>query len=109
VDVDAWIASLELVAGWKPDRLALTHFGEVDADIPGHLERVRESLLEEAEMVAETDEEGFVARHVAMLEERNDAETAKVYAQALPPHHIWLGLHRWHTKQRERSGERSAG
>jgi glyoxylase-like metal-dependent hydrolase (beta-lactamase superfamily II) len=109
VDVEAWIASLQIVAGWKPDRLALTHFGSVDEDIAGHLERVRESLLEEAEMVAGTDEDEFVARHVAMLEERNDAETADVYAQALPPNHIWLGLHRWHEQQRDREAERSSG
>jgi glyoxylase-like metal-dependent hydrolase (beta-lactamase superfamily II) len=109
IDVDAWLASIDLVAGWQPQRLALTHFGEVTEDIPDHLERLKASLREESETVAETDQETFVDRHVAMLEARTDHETAQVYAQALPPYHIWLGLDRWHTKQRERAAERSAG
>jgi glyoxylase-like metal-dependent hydrolase (beta-lactamase superfamily II) len=99
VDVAAWNASIDLVAAWQPERLALTHFGDVAEDIGGHLQRLRDALEEEARVVGETTQEEFVERHVAMLEERTDAETARVYAQALPPHHIWIGLDRWHSKQ----------
>jgi glyoxylase-like metal-dependent hydrolase (beta-lactamase superfamily II) len=102
IDVEAWYRSVDLVEGWQPERLALTHFGDVTEDIPGHLQRLRDSLEEEAAVVGATTEEEFVRRHVAMLEERHDAETARVYAQALPPHHIWLGLDRWRSKQEAR-------
>ena len=103
IDVEAWERSIDLVAGWAPERLALTHFGDVSDDVPGHLERLRAVLHEEERMVAETSEEEFVACHVAMLEERTDPASAQVYAQALPPHHVWLGLHRWLTKRSERA------
>jgi glyoxylase-like metal-dependent hydrolase (beta-lactamase superfamily II) len=99
VDVAAWERSLDLVARWSPQRLALTHFGEVTERIPEHLEAVRTALHEEADLVAETDLDTFVGRHRARLRERHDEETARVYEQALPPEHIWLGLDRWRSKQ----------
>ena len=38
IDLEAWNASLSLVADWKPDTLAVTHFGAVDEPFaaPGH-------------------------------------------------------------------------
>jgi glyoxylase-like metal-dependent hydrolase (beta-lactamase superfamily II) len=98
IDVVAWNASIDLVEGWQPQRLALTHFGEVTGDIGTHLAQLREALEWETRLVEETEEDEFVGRHVAMLRERSDEETAKVYEQALPPHHIWLGLNRWLSK-----------
>lgn len=98
IDVDAWNASLDLVAGWDPQRLALTHFGEVADDIPGHIERVREALAEQVERTGRLTLEEFVTSQIALLEERTDLETARVYEQALPPDHIWLGLDRWRAK-----------
>ncbi len=38
IDVEVWEESLDLVAGWSPQRLALTHFGAVEDDVPGYLE-----------------------------------------------------------------------
>ncbi|MEJ7894031.1 MAG: MBL fold metallo-hydrolase [Solirubrobacteraceae bacterium] len=99
VDVDAWNASLDEIAGWDPQRLALTHFGEITQDVPGHLERVREALDEEIERTGRLTLEEFVVSQIAMLEEHTDLETAQVYAQALPPDHIWLGLDRWRSKR----------
>src|SRR3954447_7507260 len=75
IDVEAWERSIELVRGWDPQRLALTHFGEVTEAIGDHLDRLRQALHDEADMVAETDEESFVERHVASLRERTDEET----------------------------------
>ena len=41
IDVEAWERSLEVIAGWEPSTLALTHFGRVD-DPPEQLDRVRD-------------------------------------------------------------------
>ena len=43
IDVEKWEASLETIAGWQPQALALTHFGRVD-DPPEQFDRLRESL-----------------------------------------------------------------
>ena len=99
VDVDAWRHSVGLVRGWEPQRLALTHFGEVTTDIPGHLDRLLASLDEEIERTGRLTQEEFVASQIAALEEQADLDTAKTYDQAVPAHHIWLGLDRWRSKQ----------
>lgn len=99
IDVDAWHASLELIRGWRPQQLALTHFGAIDTDIDGHLDAVATALAEQIERVSRLTQEEFVASQIALLEENMDLGTSKEFAQALPPHHIWLGLDRWRRKQ----------
>ena len=94
IDVDAWKQSLDTVAGWAPRALAITHFG-LHEDVERHLADCRRSLDEEIERVGRLTQEEFVASQTAYYEERTDLGTAETYAQAVPHHHIWLGLHRW--------------
>jgi glyoxylase-like metal-dependent hydrolase (beta-lactamase superfamily II) len=93
IDVAAWEASLDLVAGWSPQRLGITHFGAVE-DPAAQLAACRDALHEEAALAAAGDQEAFVAAFHRRLLERvpGDVDT---YEQALPPHHVWLGLDRW--------------
>ncbi len=98
IDVDAWKRSVDVIEGWEPERLMLTHFGLHDDDVPAHLDRLRASLDEEIERTGRLTLEEFVVSQVAALEEQADLETAHVYEQAVPPHHIWLGLDRWRSK-----------
>jgi glyoxylase-like metal-dependent hydrolase (beta-lactamase superfamily II) len=97
IDVAAWEGSLDLVAGWSPERLALTHWGEVE-DPAEQLEACRRALREEAEWAGEQDLDGFMAT----LHERIAAEAPELietYEQAAPLDHLFLGLDRWHSKQ----------
>jgi glyoxylase-like metal-dependent hydrolase (beta-lactamase superfamily II) len=97
IDVAAWERSLDLVAGWKPERLALTHWGEV-RDTAAQLEACRRALREEAELAGRLDVDGFIAA----VHERIAVEAPEVletYEQAAPPDHLYLGLDRWHSKQ----------
>jgi glyoxylase-like metal-dependent hydrolase (beta-lactamase superfamily II) len=97
VDVEAWDRSLDVLAGWQPQRLVVTHFGEVD-DPQAQLDGCREALHAEVELVAEHDEESFVALMAAKV--RAEApEVAEELAQAVPYDHVWKGLHRWHSKR----------
>jgi glyoxylase-like metal-dependent hydrolase (beta-lactamase superfamily II) len=104
IDIAAWKASVDVIQGWQPERLALTHFGEVTDDIEGHLDRLRASLDEQVERTARLTLEEFVASQTAVYEERVDLDTARTYAQAVPHHHIWLGLDRWRAKAEEAAG-----
>ena len=54
IDLEAWQASLDLVAAWEPSRLALTHFGTYD-DVDAHLERLRGALAQWGELAQVTD------------------------------------------------------
>ncbi len=97
IDVDAWERSLDTIAAWEPDTLALTHFGTAD-DPPGQLAAVREALRWQAALAAEHDLEGFMAalheRIVASAPGEVDAAE-----QAAPLDHLFLGLDRWRSKQ----------
>jgi glyoxylase-like metal-dependent hydrolase (beta-lactamase superfamily II) len=47
IDLALWRASIDLIAAWRPERLAITHFGD-HTDVEGHLERLRAQLAQMA-------------------------------------------------------------
>jgi glyoxylase-like metal-dependent hydrolase (beta-lactamase superfamily II) len=96
IDVDAWERSLDAIAAWEPDTLALTHFGTAD-DPPAQLAAVREALRWQAALAAEHDLEGFKA---ALHERIAESAPGEVDAaeQAAPLDHLFLGLDRWRSK-----------
>ena len=97
IDVAAWERSLDAIAAWEPDTLALTHFGTA-GDPPAQLTAVREALQWQAALAAEHDLEGFMA---ALHERIAAAAPDEVDAaeQAAPLDHLFLGLDRWRSKQ----------
>jgi glyoxylase-like metal-dependent hydrolase (beta-lactamase superfamily II) len=95
IDLDAWRASLDLVAGWSPQRLAVTHFGAFD-DVQAQLEAVRDGLARWGELARETDAEGYAERFAAHVREHSpDERLAASYLQAMPPETLWPGLDRY--------------
>ena len=97
IDVEAWERSLEIVEGWRPQRLGLTHFGEV-TDVEGHLGDLRRALRAQAEDARSVDLETFAERHRARLVAEAGEEVADLYVQAAPTDHLWLGLDRYWSK-----------
>src|SRR5215210_8992374 len=93
IDVEAWEGSLETIAAWDPQRLGLTHFGEVD-DPPEQLERVCRSLHEQAGLAAEHDLGGFVAAYSERVHEEA-GPAADPILQAAPLDQLYLGLDRY--------------
>jgi glyoxylase-like metal-dependent hydrolase (beta-lactamase superfamily II) len=97
IDVEAWERSLDVIAEWEPETLALTHFGTAD-DPPGQLAAVREALHWQADLAAEHDMDGFMAAlHDRVLAEA--PEEVKATERAAPLDHLFLGLDRWHRKR----------
>jgi glyoxylase-like metal-dependent hydrolase (beta-lactamase superfamily II) len=97
IDVEAWDASLDLVAAWEPTALALTHFGRVD-DVGPHVAAVRERLHETVALAARHGQEAFEAG----IRERVAArapDVAAQYEQAAPPDHLFLGVRRYLDKR----------
>src|SRR5215216_4142874 len=60
IDVEAWDRSLDTVAAWAPEALALTHFGRAD-DVGPHLASARERLHETVALAAQHGQEAFAA------------------------------------------------
>jgi glyoxylase-like metal-dependent hydrolase (beta-lactamase superfamily II) len=98
IDVEAWERSLSTIAAWEPRVLALTHFGTAD-DPPAQLTAVRESLRWQADLAAETDQEGFMAALHERVVDAVPAEDVAAAELAAPLDHLFLGLDRWHSKQ----------
>ena len=97
IDVEAWDASIDLVAGWEPTALALTHFGRVD-DVGPHLDAMRASLHELTALVARHGYEAFAAGlHERIVEQAGDL--APQVEQAVPIEHVYLGLRRYLDKR----------
>jgi glyoxylase-like metal-dependent hydrolase (beta-lactamase superfamily II) len=97
IDVELWERSLDTIAAWRPQGLALTHFGAVDEPL-AQLERCREALHAEAGLVAEHDLDGFVAAIEARVRE-GAGKLAESMIQAAPPDQLYQGLDRWRSKR----------
>ncbi|HSK49301.1 MAG TPA: MBL fold metallo-hydrolase [Solirubrobacterales bacterium] len=106
IDVEAWEASLDVLAEWAPARLALTHFGAVE-EVPAHLETVRERLRSEAELVREMSADAYeedLGRRIRtqLAAEGHGSETVEELLQAVPTAYQWRGLDRYWRKRAER-------
>lgn len=91
IDVEAWKDSLGIVAAWRPERLALTHFGTF-GDAQEHLDRLRDELGESVRLAAELGSEGYAAR---MAERFAASGAADAYERASPPETLHPGLARY--------------
>ena len=100
IDIELWNGSLDRILVWRPESLALTHFGEV-SDPERHVEVVRERLGEQAELAARLPAEEFERRIEAQVAERADPGTGEAMLQAVPPEQQWAGLDRYLAKRAE--------
>src|SRR4029453_15366657 len=107
IDIEAWESSIDLVAGLDPSRLGLTHFGAVD-EPASHLERMKQRLREQAELVRRLIEQlggtgeaaaVFVDETNRLTRESCDPETTAVFEQGAPRKQLWSGLLRYWQKQ----------
>jgi glyoxylase-like metal-dependent hydrolase (beta-lactamase superfamily II) len=98
IDVEAWHASIDLVADWEPNALAITHFGLHD-DAGALLDAAHEELAILAEAARTLDAEAFLARFEADVKARaGGAEAAEAYLQAVPGDLQHPGLARYWSK-----------
>jgi hypothetical protein len=88
IDIELWHASLDTVAAWEPERLAVTHFGSYE-DVSEHLATMHEALDRWAALARETTRESYAAAMVAEI------------LQAMPPDTLWPGLNRYWSKKAE--------
>ncbi|MDQ2761644.1 MAG: MBL fold metallo-hydrolase [Actinomycetota bacterium] len=98
IDLEAWEGSLEQVAAWRPERLAMTHFGISEA-VDSQLEEIRERLRRWAELARTHGQEGFIAAIRAEIAAGASPEIAAAYAQAAPADQLYAGLSRYWAKR----------
>jgi glyoxylase-like metal-dependent hydrolase (beta-lactamase superfamily II) len=101
IDLEKWNASLDLVEAWRPERLALTHFGYVD-DVAAQIGKVRDWLDEWSPLARDLSTEEFAARLEARYRSEAGDEVGDRLVQAAPPDQLHLGLARYWRKRAER-------
>jgi glyoxylase-like metal-dependent hydrolase (beta-lactamase superfamily II) len=101
IDVEAWNASLSLVAEWQPTSLGITHFGAIDR-VYEHLATMRDRLAAWTTLARALDGSAFEA-HIReeIAAGASDPEAARAYEQACPPEQQWLGLERYWRRRAE--------
>ena len=91
IDVEAWHRSIDVVAAWQPERLALTHFGSF-TDVEEHLARLQDELDEELRYASEHDMDAYSAW---MIERFGGTDETDAFLQAAPPETLYPGLERY--------------
>jgi glyoxylase-like metal-dependent hydrolase (beta-lactamase superfamily II) len=97
IDLQAWRASLDLIEGWRPRSLALTHFGAY-GDVAGHLAALREHLEQLQRMGRDLDEAAYADAMRARVASPGGtsrapgAATVAAYAHAMPLDQSFQGL-----------------
>lgn len=102
IDLELWRASLDIIEGWEPEQLALTHFGLIH-DVPEHLDELRAALRLLGELARRTDEDGFTAAVRGIVERESSPEAAASTFLAMPPDTLFAGLSRYWARS---TGER---
>jgi glyoxylase-like metal-dependent hydrolase (beta-lactamase superfamily II) len=98
IDIETWLDSIATVESWRPERLALTHFGAIENPIE-HLELVRKRLREEADLARELSEDDYERHHRERVSTAaGSSDAAAEMIQCVPPEYQWRGLHRYWKK-----------
>jgi glyoxylase-like metal-dependent hydrolase (beta-lactamase superfamily II) len=99
IDLEAWHSSIDLLAGWNPDVLAMTHFGSSDA-VQEQLAELSERMDTWAALARTEDLDTFVNTIHAEIEADAGPELLPAYLQAAPPEQLYKGLERyWRTRE----------
>jgi glyoxylase-like metal-dependent hydrolase (beta-lactamase superfamily II) len=98
IDVDLWHRSLERIAAWAPERLAMTHFGASD-DVQSQLADVGTRLDRIAELAKDLDSADWIEAVRSDLRARASPEVYEAYLQAAPTDQAYAGLRRYWDKR----------
>lgn len=95
IDLDAWAASVEAVADWRPTSLGLPHYGRID-NVAAHLDGVRDGLALQRELMqtgADVDAYTSAVRAALAIDDRRTIWEA--YEAVVPPDQSFVGVQRW--------------
>lgn len=99
IDPPLWHEALEIVAAWKPERIAFQHFGQ-STDVANQIALMHESLDLFTNKARETDAEGMAAWIRDWLGSQiDDQEQIDTYWRAGPFEGMWSGLDRYWQQQ----------
>jgi glyoxylase-like metal-dependent hydrolase (beta-lactamase superfamily II) len=98
IDLEAWQRSIELVAGWRPEQLALTHFGAY-GDLDAEFEQLSERLARWGALGRDSEAQEFMAAVRGEIAQAVSPEIAAAYEQAAPADQLYAGIERYWRKR----------
>jgi glyoxylase-like metal-dependent hydrolase (beta-lactamase superfamily II) len=93
IDVAAWHRSIDLIAGWDPATVAVTHFGRYD-DVQRQLTDLHAMLDRMADAAHERDHAGFTAWIESEIRANTSDAATDSFLQATPPQTLYAGMER---------------
>jgi glyoxylase-like metal-dependent hydrolase (beta-lactamase superfamily II) len=103
IDVEAWHRSIETVRAWKPERLAITHFGLCESP-EAQFAELGARLDLWAASARERDKDGWVKDVKAELRAVTTPETFDAFMQTIPVDQSYAGLRRYWEKRAAAEG-----
>jgi glyoxylase-like metal-dependent hydrolase (beta-lactamase superfamily II) len=100
IDIEKWNASLDVIEGWRPERVRLTHFGAFD-NVEEHITQLRGRLADWSEVAKVSDMDRFIEVMRAEIGASADGDSLERYFQAAPPDQMYLGFERYWAKKAE--------
>lgn len=98
IDVEAWHRSLELIRAWRPERLAITHFGAYD-DPEQQLDELAERLDRWAASARDRDRAEWIATVEADVRAVVSDDEFDSFMAAVPVDQAYAGLRRYWEKR----------
>jgi glyoxylase-like metal-dependent hydrolase (beta-lactamase superfamily II) len=98
IDVEAWHRSIELIRGWEPRRLAMTHFGAGE-DPQAQLDELDARLDEWSGLARDLDRDAFIEEVRRQILSDGSPEQAETYQQAAPAEQLYAGYERYWRKR----------
>lgn len=101
VDLEAWAESISKIRRWRPERLAITHFGAYD-DVERQLESLERGLDQLARRAREQQRDAFIAELADEIARDAEPDAIDAYTQAAPLDQLYAGLERYWLKRAEK-------
>jgi glyoxylase-like metal-dependent hydrolase (beta-lactamase superfamily II) len=98
INVEAWHESIELVRSWRPERLAITHFGAAE-NVDGHLDELDRRLDRWAALARDSDQEAFIEAVHQEVASVTEPDVASAYEKAAAADQLYMGYERYWRKR----------
>jgi glyoxylase-like metal-dependent hydrolase (beta-lactamase superfamily II) len=98
IDVEAWHASLDLIRAWRPERLAITHFGAYEQP-EQQLDELSERLDRWAQSARGQDQETWITTVQDDVRAAVSPEQFDSFMAAVPVDQAYAGLRRYWEKR----------
>jgi glyoxylase-like metal-dependent hydrolase (beta-lactamase superfamily II) len=102
IDVEAWHESIAIVRAWRPERLAMTHFGSSE-DVDDQFDELEARLDAWSKLAHNAGHDTFVSAVQEEILRDRSREQAAAYEQAAPVEQLFAGYERYWAK---RSGQK---